>query len=572
MKRQKYFTQGIAVLVSISMLLSACGGAAKNNNSNGNHEEYINAGQNTTSNDANYSYNNMADNSGDAYYAEESLNESESDSAYDYGAAPQATAALAGANTASSESEYREVDEAENNPYADNSTYEDYGTNPFVDTDHDNLSTFAMDVDTGSYTIARNYLFDSYLPPENAIRVEEFVNYFDQGYAQPRNNQTFAIHLDGGNTPFSSNSDYATLRIGIQGMDISDYERDDMVLTFVIDVSGSMEQDGRLEIVKDALGLLVKELRRSDTVSIIAYSDEAWVVLQPTSGNNTNRILNAIEELHPTYSTNAEAGLQLGYVYANEAYDRDANNRVVLLSDGVANVGSTGPGSIWESISEYARNNIYLTTVGVGMGNYNDVLLEQLADQGDGFYAYVDTLDEAERLFVEDLTGTLQTIAKDAKVQVVFNPDVVERYRLIGYENREIADEDFNDPSVDAGEIGAGHSVTALYEVKLYDNARGEIANVVIHWEDPDTGKLYELDETIKTNDLDDRFYQTSLTFQQAVIVAEFAELLRGSYFAEEDSFSYLQNVAEESRWKMEGNEDYQELLELIDIAVWLTE
>ncbi|MEJ2736647.1 MAG: von Willebrand factor type A domain-containing protein, partial [Anaerolineae bacterium] len=368
--------------------------------------------------------------------------------------------------------------------------FEDYGVNPFIDTEDDHLSTFALDVDTGSYTIARRYVQDGNLPPEDAVRVEEFVNYFEAGYDYPPQGQAFAIHVDGAPFPYSETERYQMMRVGIQGYAIPPDERKDVSLTFVIDVSGSMDRESRLELVKRALEMLVEQLRPSDSVGIVVYGSDARVVLESTSGAEARTILDAIYRLHPEGSTNAEAGLRLGYERANAAFNPGGINRVVLCSDGVANVGQTGPESIWDVISGYASEGITLTSVGFGMGNYNDVLMEQLADNGDGFYAYVDTLKEAERLFVHGLTGTLQSIAMDAKVQVDFDPAVVARYRLVGFENRAIADQDFRDDTVDAGEIGAGHSVTALYEVKLHPEAGGRIATVHLRWQDPDTAEV----------------------------------------------------------------------------------
>jgi Ca-activated chloride channel family protein len=417
--------------------------------------------------------------------------------------------------------------------------YDDYGENPFRDTEIDNLSTFALDVDTGSYTIIRRYLADGYLPPAEAIRVEEFVNFFDYRYPHPEQS-AFALHLEGGETPFVQGDRYSVLRVGVQGYTIADEDRKDAVLTFVIDVSGSMDLENRLGAVKRALESLINNLRPADKVGIVIYGSAARQLLEPTPVSEKGAILDAIHGLAPGGSTNAEAGLILGYQLANRAFDPDAINRVILCSDGVANVGNTGPESILESIRGYADEGITLTTVGFGMGNYNDVLMEQLANKGDGFYAHVDTQKEAERLFVHDLTGTLQIIALDAKIQVDFNPEVVQLYRLIGFENRAIADEDFRDDSVDAGEIGAGHSVTALYEVKLAEDASGRIATVALRWEDPETHEVTEISETLDIVDLAKDFEETRPSFQLAVYVAEFAQILKESPWAEEHTLAGL--------------------------------
>jgi Ca-activated chloride channel family protein len=417
-------------------------------------------------------------------------------------------------------------------------TFQDYGVNPYQDTREDNLSTFALDVDTASYTVARRYVNDGILPPADAIRVEEFVNYFEMGYNNPPD-VAFAIYADGAPSPF--NYDGTTLlRIGVQGYQVPDAERLPSSLTFVIDVSGSMDMENRLELVKQSLRLLVDRLRYDDTVSIVVYGSEARVVLYPTPGNDKNTILNAINSLRPEGSTNAEAGLKLGYEMAMRAFQAGANNRVILCSDGVANVGNTGPNAILNQVRGYVSEGIYLTTIGFGMGNFNDVLMETLADNGNGSYAYVDDLDEAQKLFVEDLTSTLQVIALDAKIQVDFNPDVVAYYRLIGYENRDVADQDFRNDAVDAGEIGAGHSATALYAVTFRPNADGRIATVQLRWEDPDTHQVTEINGNFNTWDLAQSFESADPRYQLAVVVAQYAELLRHSPWAAGTSASQL--------------------------------
>jgi Ca-activated chloride channel family protein len=458
-------------------------------------------------------------------------------------------------------------------PSAADMFFEDYGVNPFLDTEDDPLSTFALDVDTGAYSIARRYVRDGHLPPPDAVRVEEFVNYFQQGYASPSRQETFAIHADGAPAPFTETDRYQMLRFGIQGYTILPEERQDVALTFVIDVSGSMGQENRLELVKRALELLVEQLRPGDSVAIVVYGTSARTVLESTSGADQERILRAIYGLVPEGSTNAEAGLLLGYRLANEGYTPGAINRVVLCSDGVANVGRTGPDEILEVIGQRAREGITLTTVGVGMGNYNDVLMEQLADQGDGFYAYVDTLEEARRLFGQNLVSTLQTIALDAKVQVEFNPEVVSRYRLVGFENRAVADERFRDDSVDAGQIGAGHSATALYEVKFHEGARGRIATIHLRWQEPETGEVIEISHDLDTGELAGSFTAAAPYFQHAVVVAEYAEVLRGSYWAQANTLAGVLEEAERVAELLPEDEDVAEFVELVrragQIAGW---
>jgi Ca-activated chloride channel homolog len=445
--------------------------------------------------------------------------------------------------------------------------FEEYGVNPIIDTEDDNLSTFALDVDTGSYTIMRNYLNDGYLPPEDSVRVEEYVNYFEQGYPSPPAHQAFGISIDGAPSPFTQSERYQMLRVGIQGYEVPDRERKDVSLTFVIDVSGSMSMDNRLGLVKRSLEMLVEGLRPGDKVGIVVYGSNARVVLDPTPASRQGRILEAIYRLETEGATNAEAGLRLGYRQAMRAYEAGFVNRVILCSDGVANVGQTEADAILSEVGGYVEEGVTLATFGFGMDNYNDTLMEQLADNGNGFYAYVDNLDEARRLFVDNLTGTLQTIAMDAKVQVDFDPDTVARYRLVGYENRAIADEDFRDNNVDAGELGAGHSVTALYEIKLDRAAYGRIATVNMRWLDPETRQVVEISKDFNVSDLAPDFHDADPYFQRAVVVAEFAEILRDSYWAQE---STMRDVYREAQWVGEylyREEAMQEFVELVGQA-----
>lgn len=446
----------------------------------------------------------------------------------------------------------------------DDMFFQDYGVNPSVHTEDDHLSTFGLDVDTGSYTIMRNYINDGYLPPSDSVRVEEYINYFEQGYVSPPPHQAFSISIDGAPSPFGENERYSMLRVGLKGYEVPDRERKDVSLTFVIDVSGSMDMDNRLGLVKRSLELLVERLGRGDQVSIVVYGTDARVILEPTPAQRKGRILEAIYRLQPEGVTNMESGLRLGYKMALRSYNPEGINRVVLCSDGVANVGKVEADEILREVRGYVEEGVMLTTIGFGMDNYNDTLMEQLADNGNGFYAYVDDVDEAQRLFVDDLTSTLQTIAMDAKVQVDFNPDVVSRYRLVGYENRDVADEDFRNNEVDAGEIGAGHTVTALYEIKLYSRARGRIATVYLRWEDPDTREVVEMSKDFETYQMEDDFRDADPHFQWTVIVAEYAEILRDSYWADDSS---LEDVYRQAEWTSEylyRDGDVREFVELV--------
>lgn len=414
-------------------------------------------------------------------------------------------------------------------------TFRDHGVGPFVAAAEDPRSTFGLDVDTGSYTVARRWLDDGVLPPAASVRVEEHLNYFDGGYAAPVDG-AFALHVDGAPSLTSSGT---LLRVGVKAREVDAADRPDSMLTFVIDTSGSMTRDDRLGTVKTALSRLVGELRPTDEVAIVTYSDDATRVLPPTPVIEREAILTAIDGLHTEGSTNLEAGLRLGYAVAVGAQRPGAINRVVLASDGVANVGGTDWQTILDHVQGAVDRDVQLVSVGVGMGNFNDTLLEQLADHGDGFYAYVDTPAEAERLFVDGLTGTLLTVAKDAKVQVEFDPATVARYRLIGFENRDLADEQFDDPAADAGEIGAGHSVTALYEIeRTAGAAEGRIATVRLRWIDPDSGASAEATSVIGPEHIAASFDEADGRFRLAATVASWAELLRGSPYAGDVTFA----------------------------------
>jgi Ca-activated chloride channel family protein len=438
-----------------------------------------------------------------------------------------------------------------------------------VDPLRDPFSTFAMDVDTASYGVTRRFLRDGFMPDRDSVRLEEFVNSFDYGYAPP-SDSAFAIHVDGGPTPFTAVRS-VMLRIGIQAREIPEALRQPVSLTFVLDTSGSMEMENRLELVKAALGLLVSRLHADDSVAIVAFNDGASLILAPTSAAEPQTILGAINALRPGGSTNAQAGLELGYDIAALGHRFGALDRVVLASDGVANAGLTDADSILRRIDREVDAGVELVSIGVGMGNFNDVLLEQLANRGNGFYAYINDRAEAERLFGTELVGTLQTIARDAKVQVEFRPQAVLHYRLLGYENRRIADHDFTDPYVDAGEVGAGHSVTALYEIEPNWGRDGFLGTVRLRWIDPDSRREQELTRDIDLFSMGDDFQSTGTSFRLAATVAGFAEILRESPYVSEYSLSDIAREAGQLAAVFNGREDLVEFWQLAEIAARLT-
>ncbi|MCA8935822.1 MAG: von Willebrand factor type A domain-containing protein [Planctomycetes bacterium] len=418
--------------------------------------------------------------------------------------------------------------------------FKKYGTNPFVDTEDDRLSTFAVDVDTGSYTKCRDYLNRGYMPPDEAPRTEEFVNFFDYNYDAPRDG-AFAIDVAGAPSRYGQDlKNCYLLRVGMQAKRIDPLERKPAILTFVIDVSGSMDMENRLGLVKRALKLLVNQMTERDRIGIAVYGDRGYKILDHTVATETETIMSAITRLQPDGSTYAEEGIRVGYQMAADSFREGYINRVILCSDGVANVGNTSTEKILETIAENRRKGITLSTIGFGMSNYNDTLMEQLGDKGDGHYAYVDTIDEAKRVFVDNLTGTLQVIARDTKVQVEFNPKVVKSYRLLGYENRDVADEDFRNDSVDGGEVGSGHSVTALYEVKLFEKVTGPICTATMRWKHDEKQEFIELSKELFVKDLAASWEEAPANMRLAANAAEFAELMKKSYWAKKGSYDEL--------------------------------
>ena len=438
--------------------------------------------------------------------------------------------------------------------------FKHYGVNPFVDTEDDHLSTFATDVDDASYVMTRSYLNRGYLPPDEAVRTEEFVNHFSYNYDAPRE-IPFHVYLEGAPSKFGQNCQL--LKIGIKGKQIRPENRKPANLVFVIDVSGSMAREDRLTLVKKALRLLVDELTINDKVGIVVYGSRGQVVLEPISIEREVDIVAAIERLCPGGSTNAEEGLRLGYEMAQRYFEKGKINRIILCSDGVANVGRTGPDEILKQIKKYADKGITLTTVGFGMGNFNDILMEKLGDKGNGHYAYVDNLPEARRIFVENLTGTLQVIARDVKIQVDFNPDVVRSYRLLGYENRDVDDDKFRDDKEDGGEVGSGHEVTALYEIKLHKGASSSnVGTIYIRYKDPDSDEVTEISRRISRSVFSGEFTNASMQFKLAAAAAEFAEILRKSYWAKGSELKDVLALVKQ----ISNKTDFPEVIELMSL------
>ncbi|TND07429.1 MAG: uncharacterized protein FD123_3279 [Bacteroidetes bacterium] len=348
-------------------------------------------------------------------------------------------------------------------PVMNTEEYDKINDNAYKLVNNDPLSTFSVDVDRASYSNMRRFLNQGSLPPKDAVRIEEMINYFTYNYPQPTGDDPFSINLESGNCPW--NPKHKIVHVGLQGKRIETENLPNNNLVFLIDVSGSMSSADKLPLVKASLRLLVNELRPNDRVALVVYAGAAGRVLEPTAGNEKTKILGAIDKLEAGGSTAGGAGIELAYKTAREHFLLNGNNRVILCTDGDFNVGVSSDAELERMIEERRKDGVFLTVLGYGMGNYKDSKMEKLADKGNGNYAYIDNLQEANKTLVTEMGGTLVTIAKDVKIQVEFNPSQVKAYRLIGYENRILNKEDFNDDKKDAGEIGAGHTVTALYEI-----------------------------------------------------------------------------------------------------------
>jgi len=420
------------------------------------------------------------------------------------------------------------------------------GVNPFYAALDNPFSTFSIDVDTASYTMARNYMQRGYLPPAESVRTEEFVNFFDYAYKPPIGS-TFKIYTECADSKFGRG--LQMLKIGVKGRRIGREEQQGAILTFVVDTSGSMGTPNRLGLVKKSLRMLVENLSPSDMVAIIQFGADARIVMEHTPVSEKEQILGAIDKLQAEGFTNLENAMDLAFERAARVFKSGASNRILLCSDGAANMGADAAETILGRVEAYSKQGIYCSVFGFGIGSYNDEILEALADKGDGVYAFIDSEDEARRLFVDDMSATLNTIAKDVKIQVEFNPDAVAKYRQLGYENRQLTKEQFRDDTVDAGEVGSGQSVTALYELEMKPEAMGRkkmygdyIAVVRVRYQRVDNGRIEEIEHTIWPRDIMGSFDDMDVRFRLAAAVAEFAEILRASPYA---AGSGYQDVAE---------------------------
>jgi Ca-activated chloride channel family protein len=445
-------------------------------------------------------------------------------------------------------------------PPAANPNYVGSKENEFIEAVKETTTTFAIDVDRASYANVRRFLTSNQMPPAEAVRVEEMINYFSYAYPQPTGHVPFSVTTEVAGCPW--NVAHRLVRIGIQGQNLDQWKAAPNNLVFLLDVSGSMMPPERLPLIKSAFRFLVDQLRPEDTVSIVVYAGAAGEVLPPTSGADKQTILNALDHLQAGGSTAGAAGIELAYQVAKDNFKEDGNNRVILATDGDFNVGSTSFEDLQKLIEDKRKSNIFLTCLGVGTDNYKDSMLELLADKGNGNYSYLDTPREAEKVFKRELTGTLVTIAKDVKVQLEFDPKYVASYRQIGYENRALANQDFADDTKDAGELGAGHSVTALYEIVPASNAAGTIAKLRLRYKEP-RGETSRLIET-SVNDEGKSVFAASPDMQFAAAIAEFGMLLRNSEHRGSATYAEALQLARAARGvDLDGDRD--EFVRMVD-------
>lgn len=427
----------------------------------------------------------------------------------------------------------------------------------------DPLSTFALDIDTGSYTRFRDAVSNGGWVNPDEVRTEEFVNYFAQDYPAPESG--LGVSIDATTLPFQP--DHRLVRVGISSAPAASAYRSDADLALVVDCSGSMNEAGKMQTTKAALWTLVSSLRPTDRVAMVCYSTEASVALEPTPVSEREAIVAAIDRLRPQASTNAAAGLALGYDLARSMRTEGRMTRVILISDGVANVGETDPDGILGRISTEAKAGTNLISVGVGITTYNDHLLEQLADQGDGWHVYVDTEAEAERVFATGLTGSLVVAATDAKAQVAFDPDQVSGYRLLGYENRAVADDDFRNDAIDGGEVFAGHTTTALYEVDLRKSrSREPFVTATVRYLD-EAGRPVERSGSLAGAACAPSPYEASPRLHQDLVIALLTDRLVGGPWSEWVSTDYLRAEAESLPAALDYDADVTQLVRLVDRA-----
>lgn len=438
------------------------------------------------------------------------------------------------------------------------------GANPWMAVEEQTFSTFSISVDSASFTLARRYLNGGQRPPPESVRTEEFVNFFEYAYAPP-GRDLFSVHAQAARTPFCPPG-VQLLKLGIKGRQMGRENRG-ANLTFLLDTSGSMNAPDRLDLARAALKLLVAKLGSADRVALVTFSSRARLVLDFTPATDRQRILAALDGIQAAGFTHLEAGLKLAYETAARGFVSGASNRIILMSDGVANVGADATAELLAQVEQYRKQGIFCSVFGLGTGTYDDTMLQALASKGNGTYLFMDSLEEARRVFVDELAATLNKIAADVKIQVEFNPRRVKQYRQLGYEQRQLKTEDFRNDAVAAGEVGSGQSVTALYQVELQGDANEPIGTVRVRGRNLETGRVEELERAITAADFAPSFEQADARFRLAAAAAEFAEILRGSPYAAGAGCADVAKVLRPVALELSLDQKVQELLRLVNAA-----
>jgi len=438
------------------------------------------------------------------------------------------------------------------------------GVNPWMAVEEQTFSTFSISVDSASFTLARRYLNGGQRPPPESVRTEEFVNYFDYAYAPP-GRDLFSVHAQAARTPFCPPG-VQLLKLGIKGRQMGRENRG-ANLTFLLDTSGSMNAPDRLDLARAALKLLVTKLGPADRVALVTFSSRARLLLDFTPATEQQKILAALDGIQAAGFTHLEGGLKLAYQTAARGFVSGASNRIILMSDGVANVGADATAELLAQVEQYRKQGIFCSVFGLGTGTYDDTMLQALASKGNGTYLFMDSLEEARRVFVDELAATLNKIAADVKIQVEFNPRRVKQYRQLGYEQRQLKTEDFRNDAVAAGEVGSGQSVTALYQVELQGDASEPLGTVRVRGRNLETGCVEELERAITAADFAPSFEQADVRFRLAAAAAQFAEILRGSPYAEIANCTDVAKVLRPVALELSLDQKVQELLRLVNAA-----
>ena len=544
--RKNNFKKSIAMIIAAGMMMTTFTGCG----SSTSEAPTSDTGSNSSSSNSDTSYEQDTTAAAEEYYEYEA-EDCDDSASYASSAASNSNTSQSATMVESDDSySYKGWDRYDNYEKADSRQYDHVAENDFISTAKENTSTFSADVDTASYSNIRNYINNGNAIPADAVRIEEMINYFHYDYKEPKKGEPFSVNMEVDRCPWNEN--HQLVMIGLKAKEIDESKRKPTNFVFLIDTSGSMDQANKLPLVKCAYVKLLNELGENDTVSIVTYAGSDKVVLEGECGANSDVIAEAIENLEAHGSTNGSAGINTAYSIAEKYFKKKGNNRVILATDGDLNVGVTSKDDLTDLITEKKESGIFLSVLGFGNDNLKDDKLEAIADNGNGNYAFIDSVYEAKRVLVEEMGSTLETVAKDVKLQAEFDENVVEKYRLIGYENRMLAKEDFNNDAVDGGEIGSGHEVTALYEIVPAKNTdlsgNNHILDLNIRYKEPkeDDSKLLKYACKYSDNGFNNKPSDNMLWAES---VAAFGMILKDSEYSGGNSYKLAVELANKTNY-----------------------